>query len=66
MKKKNMGKNLMTAKQEYKEALFKLQLAELNFNYAIPELFDLANAELTASRLRVDAMKNIYAKLLTH
>ena len=51
--------------QEYRDALQKLGVAESNFKNALPDFFDLANAELTVARLRVDTMKNIYANSLT-
>lgn len=47
------------------DALARLEAAESNFKFALPEFFELANAELTVARLRVDAMKNIYGKSLT-
>ena len=50
---------------EYLDALTRLETAESNFKNAIPEFFDLANAELTVARLRVDAMKKVYANSLT-
>lgn len=52
-------------RQEYLDSLTRLETAESNFENAIPEFFDLANAELTVARLRVDAMKKVYANSLT-
>ena len=52
-------------RQEYLDSLTRLETAESNFENAIPEFFDLANAELTVARLRVDPMKKVYANSLT-
>ena len=52
-------------RQEYLDSLTRLETAESNFENAIPEFFDLANAELTVARLRVDAMKKVFPNSLT-
>lgn len=66
MKKKHKENSIKEVfKYEYFDSLEKLHAAETNFNLALPEFFELANAELTVARLRVDLMKNIYANSLT-
>ena len=64
-KKMKLTEEQKICKQEYMDALERLEVAESNFKFALPEFFELANAELTVARLRVDAMKNIYGKSLT-
>lgn len=61
--KKKQSKTLELCKKEYFDALERLRIAESNFQNSIPECFELANAELTAARMRVDATRNILKKV---
>ena len=59
MKKQHQNFVAEVEQQEYKNAVKALRAAEINFNNAEPEFVELANAELTTARMRVDTMNRM-------
>lgn len=47
---------LQATKEELNSALRDLEIAQLNFDNALPEFFNVANTELTIAQLKVDVL----------
>lgn len=47
---------LQATKEELNFALRDLEIAQLNFDNALPEFFNVANTELTIAQLKVDVL----------